>query len=73
MKSIGNKPLLEIACLLIIVAHLIAISIFSWGGGVLVVSRGTLDINRKLAMRISITSNSQYPLRRRNDLSHMIT
>ena len=40
-------------------------------GGVLVDSRGTLDINRKLAMSISITRNSQYTLRGRNDLSHI--
>ena len=43
------------------------------GGGVLVDSRGTLDINRKFAMSISITKNSQYTFRGRNDLSHMIT
>ena len=37
------------------------------GGGVFVDSRGTLDINRKLAMRISNTRKSQCTLRRRND------
>ena len=42
-------------------------------GGMLVDSRGTLDINRKLAMSISITRNCQYTLRGRNDLSHMIS
>ena len=42
-------------------------------GGVLVDSRGTLNMNRKLAMSISINTNSQYTLRGRNDLSHMIS
>ena len=42
------------------------------GKGVLVDSWGTLDKNRKLAMSISIR-NSQYTLRGRNDLSHMIS
>ena len=39
----------------------------------LVDSRGTLDINRKLVLSILIAGNSQYTLRGRNDLSHMIT
>ena len=52
--------------------QLISVSIWG-GGGVLVDSRGTLDMNMKLAKSILITRNSQHTLRGRNDLSHMIS